>query len=279
MPEQTLELSYDTLDDVPEAFRPLFDTDDEGKATFAGVNGMKTQQDVSAVQEALRKEKNDHRTVKEQMAAWKALGDNPQEIEEKLARMEELELASEGKLDEDKIKEIAEARAKQQTGPLNNQIKSLTTERDTLAGEVEQLKASIERRDLYDAIGNVAVEMKAVPTALPDIKIISERYFERDDSGNFITKADMPDVTPGLDVKGFFKEMQRQRPHWFPATEGGGSKGGGFAGDSSDNPWSSKGWSLTGQGQFVKEHGVEMATKAAKAAGFDSPFGNTAPKT
>lgn len=276
MPETQIELSYESADEIPEAFRPLYDEQD-GKFVLGGVNGMKTQQDVSNVQEALRKERNDKSELDKAVKEWRRLGESPDEIQAKLDRIEELEKLADGKLDDEKIKEIAESRVKQATSPLQRNLETVTQERDTYKSEVDALKQQIERRDMHDVITTVATEMKVQPTALPDIKIIAERYFERREDGSFITKSDVTDVTPGVDVKQFFKEMQKTRPHWFPPSEGGGARGGGAMGSSADNPWSPKGWNLTEQGRIIREQGMDVANNMAKAAG--SSVGATKPRS
>ena len=138
------------------------------------------------------------------------------------------------------------------------------------------MKNTLVTRDRNDAVRSVATEMKVLSTAIPDVEMVAGMFLERDEtSGEFIVKADAKGVTPGADVKQFLKEMQKQRPHWWPASQGGGAGGGKGLGDSEDNPWSPKGWSLTKQGQYVKEHGMAEAEKAAKSAG--SKIGATRP--
>lgn len=268
-----LELVYDKLDAVPEAFRGLY-TEKDGKAVLTHINGMKTQQDVANVQEALRKEREDHNAVKTSLKAWGSL--KPDEVQSKLDRIAELEAAAGGKLDEEAMQKIIDARLGQKTAPLERQLRDLTAERDTLAQERDTLRGSIQRRDMNDVIRSVATEMKVLSTAIPDVEMVAAAYLERDaTTGEFIVKADAKGVTPGTDIKGFMKDMQKLRPHWWPASAGGGAGGGGFGGDNGDNPWSAKGWNMTKQGQYVREHGMAKAQEAAKAAG--SAIGATRP--
>lgn len=270
-----IELSYEKMDAVPEAFRALY-TEKDGKAVLTGVNGMKTAQDVLNVQEALRKERADHTALKDAMKPWKAFGDDPAELQAKLDRIAELEAAAGGKLDEAAIQKLVDARLGQKTAPLERQLKDALTERDTILAENSTLKTSILSRDRNDAVRSIATEMKVLATAIPDVELVAGMFLEKDDTtGQFIVKADAPGVTPGLDIKGFLKEMQKVRPHWWPASQGGGAGGGGGFDNADDNPWSSKGWNMTKQGQYVKEHGMAKAEVAAKAVG--SKVGATRP--
>jgi hypothetical protein len=262
-----LELTYDSIDAVPEAFRSLY-SEKDGKAVLTGINGVKTPQDVLNVQEALRKERADHAATREALKSWKSLGQDPAELQAKLDRISELEAAAGGKLDETAIQRLVEARLGQKTAPLERQLKESATRLAELENENTALKRSILTRDMNDAVRSVATEMKVLPTAIPDVELVASMFLERDEStGQFIVKADAKGVTPGRDIKGFLKEMQKQRPHWWPNSQGGGAGGGKSFGDSEENPWSAKGWSLTRQGQYVREHGIAKAQEAAKVAG------------
>ena len=262
-----LEIEYESIDQVPETFRDLY-TEQDGKAVLTGVNGMKTNQDVINVQEALRKERADHAAAKEALKPWRSFGDDPSELQSKLDRIAELEAAAGGKLDEAKIQELVENRIGQKTGPLERKLKDTTTTLEQLQQENGQLKNTLVTRDRNDAVRAVATEMKVLSTAIPDVEMVAGMFLERDEtSGEFIVKADAKGVTPGADVRQFLKEMQKQRPHWWPNSQGGGAGGGKGLGESEDNPWSAKGWSITKQGQYVREHGMAEAEKAAKSAG------------
>lgn len=270
-----LEIQYDSLDAVPEAFRPLY-SENDGKAVLTGINGMKTPQDVQNVQEALRKERADHAAAKEALKPWKAFGDDPSELQSKLDRIDELEAAAGGKLDDAAIQKLVDARLGQKTAPLERQLRETSATIETLQQENGQLKNTLVTRDRNDAVRSVATEMKVLSTAIPDVEMVAGMFLERDETtGEFIVKADAKGVTPGADVRQFLKEMQKQRPHWWPQSQGGGAGGGKGFGDSDENPWSAKGWSLTKQGQYVREHGMAKAQEAAKAAG--SAIGQTRP--
>ncbi len=260
-----LELQYDTKEEVPEAVKDLY-TEVDGKFNLTGVNGMKTQTDVTNVQEALRKEREDHKTVQDLFKPWKDMKHD--EVKASLDRIPELEAAAKGKLDDEAINKIVEGRLTQKTGPLDRQIQTITGERDTLKIENDSLKTSIIRRDMNEAVRIVATEMKVVGTAIPDVELIAGSYLELDEtSGNFIVKADAVGVTPGVDIKQFMKEMQKVRPHWWPNSEGGGAGGGGKEFGGQANPWHSDSWNITAQGKVVKEQGLTIAESMAKAAG------------
>lgn len=264
MPDVTLDLTYDSADAIPEGFKGLYD-EDNGKFKLSGVNGMKTQQDINNIQEALRKEREDHKKAKDALTPYSSLGDVA-EVQARLDRIAELEAAAEGKMDDEKINKIVEGRLTQKTAPLERQVQTISEERDTFKAENDVLRGQIETRDRNDAVRSVATEMKVVSTAIPDVEMIAGMYLERNEAGEFVTKADVQGVTPGVDIKQFLKEMQKLRPHWWPASEGGGAGGGTGLGHGEANPWKADTWNATAQGQILMRD-RELATRLAKAAG------------
>jgi hypothetical protein len=269
-----LEISYDSLSNVPEVFRPLY-AEKDGKAVLTGINGLKTQSDINNLQEALRKERADHAAVKTALNPWNSFGKKPEEIQAQLDRIAELEASAGGKVDDKKLNELVEARLGQKIGPIERQLKDTTTLLDTTTKERDTFRDQLYRRDMSDAVRGIANEMKVVPTAMADVELFAQFALERQEDGTYITKSGIPNVTPGLDPKGLLKEMQKHRPHWWPASAGGGAGGGGgeFGGDK--NPWSAGGWNLTEQGKVIREHGMTKAQELAKLAG--SSVGATKP--
>lgn len=260
-----LEVMYDTQDVIPESFRGLY-AEKDGKFHLSGINGLKTQKDVDAVREALRKEREDHGKTKDLLKPWGEL--NAEETRAQLDRIKELEVAAGGKLDEKKLNELVEGRLSQKTGPLQRQIENLAGEKTKAEQERDALKVHLEARDRNDAVRAVAIESKVLTTAVPDMEMAASVMLEKDTSGNLVTKDGITGVTPGLSVKEWTKEMQKLRPHWWPESEGGGARGGGGGGGfSGNNPFSSEHWSLTEQGKFHTANGSEATDRLAKAAG------------
>lgn len=270
-PEAQIELSYDSLDQVPEPFRPLFDTVD-GKAVLAGVNNMKTPKDITSLQEALRKEREDHAAAKNGLKPWEGL--KPDEVRAQLSRIQELEAAASGKIDEAQINQIVEGRVKQKVAPLESQLSGIAKERDEFRSLAEQLRAAMDNKDRDDMVRSIALEMKVHTSAVDDILLVAQNMLEKTDAG-YIVKADARGATPGLDIKGFMREMQKARPHWWPASEGGGALGGGSgSGSGGKNPWSADHWNVTEQSRIYRENPTN-AQQLAKAAG--TTIGGTRP--
>lgn len=267
-----IELEYDTLDAVPEQVRGLFEERD-GKAVLTKINGLKTQKDINALNEALRKERGDHKAAKDALTPWNSLGKKPDEIQAQLDRIAELEAAAQGKLDEPAIQKLVESRLGQKTAPLERQLRERDEALQNVTRERDEARQIIARRDMSDAVRSVATEMKVLGTAIPDVELFAQTALERQEDGTFITKTGIPGVTPGVDVKTMLKDLQKTRPHWWPPSEGGGAGGGN--GRDGDNPWTAANWNLTKQAEITRSQGVAAAQALAKQAG--SEFGATKP--
>lgn len=269
-----LEIEYDSLDLVPETFRPLY-SEKDGKAVLTGVNGLKTNSDVMNLQEALRKERSDKKVIQDALKPWSSIGKKPEEILSQLDRISELEAAAAGKMDESAITKMVEARLGQKVGPIERQLRETTSTLESIQAERDQFRDQLFRRDMSDSVRAVANEMKVLSTAVADVELFAQFALERQEDGSYITKSGIAGVTPGLDVKSWLKEMMKARPHWWPQSQGGGANGaGGFGGDK--NPWSAQHWNLTEQGRLIRDKGMATAEAMAKAAG--SFIGATGPK-
>lgn len=267
-----IELVYDSVEALPEAFRSeavlneLFTVGEDGKVSLTGVNGLKTQKDVDYVREALRKEREEHAKTQTALKPWGQL--NPEETLAQLDRIKELEAAAGGKLDEAKLSELVEGRLAQKTGPLQRQLDAAAAELAAIKEENAGLKNQISTRDLNDAVRAIATEAKVHATAIADMEMAASVMLEKDQDGNLVTKNGIPGITPGLSVKEWTKEMQKLRPHWWPESEGGGSKGGnGVGGFNGPNPFAHDTWNLTEQGNIITQQGMDVASRLAKAAG------------
>lgn len=266
-----LKLKYESLEEVPEAHRDLY-TERNGAYFLTEIEGLKTAEDISRMQTSLDKERADHKKTKESRDALKVWDDmDHDDVMAKLDRIEELEALGDGKVDEEKMTELVDKRVKsklnQVESPLKRQIGDLESKLEEATAEVGSLKDEKRITTINDQVRKAAIEAKVVDSALDDILLYAERIFDLDDNGKVITK-DGVGVTPGLDAALLLEEVKPTRGHWWPSSEGGGAGGnrGGGAG-SGENPWSAKGWNITKQGQYEREHGTVKADQMSALAG------------
>jgi hypothetical protein len=261
--QMPIKLEYSTKDDIPAGYDELY-TEKDGKFLLTGVEGLKSQTDIDKIHESLRKERGDHKKTKDTYAFLDGLDLN--DVKERLGKYDELKTAAEGKIDDKKIDSIVNGRIKGITDPIERAKAKADADLLAANGTIGELRNTILLRDIGDSVRSAALKDKVVDTALEDVLMIAGSIFTRTEDGRILTKDDLPGVSAGLEPTAWLAEMKEKRPHWWPASEGAGARGGNGAGNST-NPWSKNAWSITEQGKVIREKGADAAARLAKAAG------------
>lgn len=259
-----IKLEYATKDELPDTFAELY-TEKDGKFVLTGVEGLKTQQDIDRIHGSLVKERNDHKTLKTTYSFLE--GQDLAIVQDRLSKYEELEAAAAGKIPEDKLNSLVEARLTGKLAPLERDRKALADKVTAYEAETTGLKGAILTRDINDSVRTSALAAKVVDTALEDVLLIAGNVFTKTEDGRIVTKDELAGVPGGLDAAAWLNEMKEKRPHWWPASEGAGGKGGNRENGGSANPWRADNWNMTEQTKIVREKGIEAATRLAQAAG------------
>lgn len=256
-----LAATVDSLEGVPEALHAFY-LETDGKFTLQ-VTGLPSQGDVTRLNEALRKERGDHNTLKDRV---KLLGDRRiEDVVTELERIPELE-ATQGTIDEEKVNTLVEARIKARVGPVERERDKLKTEVETKDKRISEFEAKDRTRTIHDKVREDAVKAKVLPEAVEDALLLADRLFEVDDTGRVVTK-DSVGVTPGIEPSVWFTDVQKSRPHWWGPSSGGGANGNrGGGGDATTNPFTHENWNLTAQGALVNTDRAK-AEQLAKSAG------------
>jgi len=263
----------DSVDDLPEEVKKEY-VERNGKWEIQ-VEGMKTQADVDRVQGALTKERTEHGALKSRFAL---LGDRKiEDILPELDKIDEYKAAADGKLDDEKINGIVEARVKTRVAPIER-------ERDTLKGQVAEkdqlitgFQAQEKTRTIHDQARRAATSAKLLPEAVDDFLLLADRVFEvRADDGKVVVK-DNVGFTPGVEPSVLLTDLADKRPHWWGTTSGGGGRGSTTGGSGTVNPFSHEHWNLTEQGKIVTTD-PSKADQLAKAAGTTVGGGRPAAK-
>lgn len=254
---------YATQDEIPENFRELYE-ERGGQFHLTQIEGIKTDADVARVQRALDQEKQARNQLKQQWDSF--FGDKkPEDIQALLDRIPELEAAAEGKIDDEKINSIVEGRLKTKLSPVERERDQLRAQLQEREQQIAQFQERETRRTIHDSVREAAIKSKVIDTALEDVLMLAERMFEVGEDGK-VTAKEGVGVTPGIDPVVWLTEMQQKRPHWWPASQGGGAKGGAGGGGFGSNPWSHDNWNMTEQARIYREN-PQRAQQMAQAAG------------
>lgn len=256
----SLELSYDSADDIPAGMESLY-TEKDGKQVLTGVKGMKTQTDIDRLNTALVKERNDHKTAKQQLATITSFG-SIEEVVANLERIPELE-AKQGKGDPADVEKIVTARLTPLQRKLDEALNTIAEKDKEIGGyKGEKTKATIA-----DTVRKAAKTLKVRDSAIEDAILYGERVLTIDESGNVVTKEGVG-VTPFATAEDMLRDLLPNRSHWLEDSFGGGSNGGGKGGFSGTDPYSHDGWSITEQMKLMKSDPAK-AKKLAERNGVD----------
>lgn len=256
-----LKAVYKSKDEIPAGYEDLY-TEKNGQWELTGIEGIKTQADVSRVQDSLSKERAAHKATKE---AFKALdGMDLEDVISKLDRFDELEAAAAGNGNKD-IDAQVEARIKTRLAPLERERDNLKKENGELTTRVGEFEAQGRTRNIHDSVREAATKLNILPGALDDALMLADRTLEISEDGQVVVKSGANGFTESVDVGTWLTEVRERRAHWWPLSEGGGA-GGGNNGGTTTNPWSKTGWNMTEQGRILKEN-RSKAENLARSAG------------
>jgi hypothetical protein len=279
-----LKTIYEKVEEIPEGYTDLY-SERGGRFELTSVEGVKTQADIDRINAALAKERADHKAAREKLQKFGEIDPDTipatlEELADAKARLESI--TKDGKINEEKVNERIEAAVNRAVGPLQRDKaaveRQLEAQRKATAEKeqaVSALEQSIRETKIKNALRDAAIGQKVVATAIDDAVLVGASMFEITEGGAILTK-DGVGVTPGLAPNEWYKDMMERRPHWWPASVGGGSRGGsGGPSTGRDNPWSAEGWNITAQGQVVRSQGEAKASEMAARVG--SRLGATKP--
>jgi hypothetical protein len=254
-----LKAVYDTLEEVPEAFRENYEKQD-GKYVLQ-VDGMVPKAKVDEFRQTnidLRQELDE---VKD-----KYKGVDVEEIDTLRDRVNELEQKRSTK-EKDFEKEL-DAKVKAATEPL-------AKEKDAALKRAESLESDLAKVKIDNALREAGTQLGIRATAMEDLISRGQKLF-RMEEGKVIPYDENGDKvysqTTGelLSPSQFVERLTEQAPHLFEPNKGTGTSGDGKGGSGGQsrgiNPWKKDTWNLTAQGSLIKQD-KELAKRMAAEAG------------
>lgn len=265
-----LKLIIASLSEVDEKYRDLY-TAKEDKFVFTGVEGIKTEADILAINKALIAERAAHGDTKAKLKtatdAVTAFGEfTPEKIQEITDKLATLEAAGTPDLAKnfekivgERVTANIEVKVKTATDKLNKQIADLLAAQATLQTENGTLKLAETHRTIDDAVRGAAVKAAMLPGAMVDALIRARGVFEVQE-GKVVTK-------DGLTPEDWTEQRKADAGHWWPVSKGAGGTGSDGQGNfnSGDNPWATKNWNVTKQSALVRENPTKAAQLAEQA--------------
>lgn len=259
----------DTLEGVPEEYRGLYSETDEGKFQLDEALARRLSGGANAAK-ALRDERANVSNLKRQLQAFKALGETPEAVQE---RIDEAEAKAGNSADREEIEAAIQRRFEAKEKTLNNQIAELKEE---LQGTREESDREFLGREIADAISTT----NAIPTALRPILRERIRITREDGQRSVVVLDDEGQPAIGangetLSVKAYAEKLRANEDYGFAfkaSTPSGAGTGGGQKGPrgrhTGPNPFDPKTRNLTEQGRLRKEN-PDRARALAREAGLE----------
>ena len=264
-----IETEYADENDIPAEVRHLYREGSDGW-TIASATQVKSPDDVARLQEALRKEREDHKAAREALKPFEGL--NADEVREGLARRDELEAArSPDDPDADEKRAAAEeARIRARVAPLERETERLKGELEEKASALTAFEQSDRHRRMMEAARKAAIDNKLNNAGIASFQFAADRLFEETEDG-FVTRegASLPDVklAAGLTPEIALSEIQRIDTYsgWWPDSAGANARGGDGK-SAGANPYAAEKINRTEIGRLVQSDRAK-AERLAAAAG------------
>lgn len=169
-----------------------------------------------------------YQSTKERLTAYDGIDpEKTRKILSDLEKDQDLQMLKDGKLDE-----LVEKRTNDIKLKFDDEKKGLTTNLEQITGERDTYKTQLEQHVVGSAVGKVALDAKALPTALDDITRRAMDIFQVTENGELearnadgtLMKTEEGDLlTPARFIEG----LKASAPHYWPPSQGGGLTGDG----------------------------------------------------
>jgi hypothetical protein len=171
----------------------------------------------------------------------------------------------------DSITATVTARIADVDAQLAERTAALTAERDQARAEADKIKVEWNAHRLDTAIHAALTKSGVKPECMEDATTILRGVLEVDGTGAVRTKA-AAGVLPGLSPDQFIVgQLRSMRPHYWPTSVGGGSKGGGAIPSAGVDVSAFKGGTLTDQMALIGRVGEKAVIDALRRSGIAAP--------
>lgn len=264
-----LKAVLEKLEDVEEGFREHYKEQTNPKGVKEYVLDLEGPTDALPIVKSVKSEAFTARNkMKEFETKYNGLkvfeGMDAEEVRTKLDRIEELEAAAGGKLDDAAINKLVDGRLKSKLAPVERERDTLKQTNLTLQQEIDGFRTQNRMRSLADQVRTAATKEKMLPEAIDDAIILAERIMEVGEDGVAVVK-EKTQFTQGLDVVSWLQDVKSKRAHWWGPSAGGGARGGQGGSHSGPNPWSGEHWNMTEQNKVYNQDKKKAESMAAAA--------------
>jgi len=212
---------YEVEADIPENIKENYESRD-GKY-YLKVEGIKTQADIDAVKKALQSEREIKAELEKELKKFDGI--NADEVSKLQQELKELKIAGKGnnfQLDDQKINEIAESRAKQKIDIITREKENLQKQLESISKEHENLILEKKTNTINSELQKCANDIDGFrKTAIDDV-LARAGMFELAEDGKVVTKQNCG-IAPGMTAKDWLLETVKKQTHWVEGSNGAGA--------------------------------------------------------
>ncbi len=225
--------------------------------------GLKTDADLSALRKSLDASRKEAKEFKTKLKTFEGI--DPEDYRKKLDEYEELKIKAETAAPDDKkLEQLLEVRVNAAKRPLEAELVTVKQRATELESEANMLRSERTRGKIESSLRKLAQDSNVRATAMADILLYADQFELNQDTEQVVQKG------TGIPINDWFAEVKVQREHWFPSSEGAGSKGNKPGmGNGVTNPWKEGSKNYTEQARLLNEK-PELAKVLMKQAGVDN---------
>ena len=228
---------------------------------------------LAELDKAHGRSKSERTEAKERLKTFEALGSDPDDIQKKLDRLAELEIASNPD-DAERQAEFLKLQIKRETQPIRTELESVVRERDEAQATLRKMLER-ERESMVRGIGTEWIAENVHPDAQAHAKLAIGHLLTMDDDNNVVSR-DFEGIAAGLPAAEALEKLKAKYPTWGLESVGSGSGRSSGRGPkvsvASENVFLEKrfggGWNMTQQHRLLAndpEKAKAMKSAAAKA--------------
>lgn len=260
--------TYDSADEIPEQYRELFVQ--RGDKFEIAIEGVKPESAFEGQKRALEAERERARQIEQHWKQWAPLAKHdPAHIQSILDKLPEYEaLAKQGNDQAQRLEEIASARVKAATLPLERERESLREQHAQAMARLQELEASDTKRRIADAIRSASQRVGLDPDSAEDAIMLGSVSLEVAADGVVQVRDGVPGVPAGVDAERWLAHIRDSgmRPRWWAENVSGGLRGGQHRTSGPANPWAKDSFNLTEQSR-IESSDPALARRLRDSAG------------
>ena len=257
--------NYESAEELPTGFEHLYVEGENGTFTLRAPTDIKTVDDTTALNNALVKERSDHKAAKQKLSTFEGL--DPDEVRNQLDEIESLRAAVKP---DTNVDDLVSQRLNAKMSPLQREIEKLKTDLEDRQNKINEFETKQTKSKILSEVTEALAESKIRSEAVSEQLTNAEFIFTVDpDTGNVVTKDGLVNVPVGLTPEQYVAAKKESAPYLWPDSQGADASGSDNTVSTTTNPFDEAGgtFNMTAAAALIKSNPTK-AKKLADAVGY-----------